>query len=169
MLKERNSNLHHNGEGQQPKSQKAIALLDSECTTNAVTPELTRITGLKIYELKEQVPLQLGIRRSQSKINYGTKVCIKYGLIKVNQYFDIVNINRYDVTLGTVFMRKHGIILDFKRNQVRIGDRELLTLCEDTDKYLQIRRQAMRNRLDAPKDKDILNRTEGPYRKSNRH
>jgi hypothetical protein len=75
--------------------QKAVALLDSGCTTDAVTPELTRITGLKIYELKEQVPLQLGTRGSQSKINYGTKACIKYGPIEVNQYFDIVNIDRY--------------------------------------------------------------------------
>jgi hypothetical protein len=44
--------------------QKAVALLDSGCTTDAVMPELTRITGLKIYELKEQVPLQLGTRGS---------------------------------------------------------------------------------------------------------
>jgi hypothetical protein len=72
--------------------------------------------------------------------------------MEVSQYFDIVNIDRYDVTLGTVFMRKHGIVLDFKRNQVRIGDKELLTLREDTDEYLQIRRQAMRNKQDAPKD-----------------
>jgi hypothetical protein len=121
-------------------SQKAVALLDLGCTTDAVTLELTRITGLKIYELKEQVPLQLSTRGSQSKINYGMKACIKYGPIKVNQYFDIVNINRYNVTLGTVFMRKHRIILNFKRNQVRIGDKELLMLCKDADEYLQIRR-----------------------------
>jgi hypothetical protein len=44
--------------------QKAVALLDSGCTTDTVTPELTRITGLKIYELREQVPLQLGTRGS---------------------------------------------------------------------------------------------------------
>jgi hypothetical protein len=42
-------------------------------------------------------------------------------------------------------MRKHGIILDFKRNQVRIGDKELPMLREDADKYLQIRRQAIGN------------------------
>jgi hypothetical protein len=149
--------------------QKAVALLDSGCTTDAVMPELTRITGLKIYELKEQVPLQLGTRGSQSKINYGMKACIKYGPIKVNQYFDIVNIDRYDVILGTVFMRKHGIILNFKRNQVRIGDKELPTLHEDADEYLQICRQAMCNRLYVPKDRDVVNRTERPYGKSNRH
>jgi hypothetical protein len=149
--------------------QKAIALLDSGYTTDAVMPELTRITGLKIYELKEQVPLQLGTRGSQSKINYGMKACIKYGPIEVNQYFDIVNIDRYNVTLGTVFMRKYGIILDFKRNQVRIGDKELPMLREDAGEYLQIRRQAMHNTLDVPKNRDVVNRTKRPYGKRNRH
>jgi hypothetical protein len=66
-------------------------------------------------------------------------------------------------------MRKHGIILDFKRNQVRIGDKELMTLREDADEYLQICRQAMHNRLDIPKDRDVVNKTERPYGKSNRH
>jgi hypothetical protein len=88
---------------------------------------------------------------------------------EANQYFDIVNIDRYNVTLETIFMKKHGIILDFKRNQVRIGDRELLMLCEDAVEYLQICRQAMHNRLDTSRDRDILNRTEGSYGKSNRH
>jgi hypothetical protein len=133
-------------------SQKAVALLDSGCTTDAVTLELTRIVGLKIYELKEQVQLQLGTRGSQAKINYGMKACIKYGPIEMCQYLDIVNIDRYNVTLGTVFMRKHRIVLDFKRDQVRIGDKELPTICEDTDEFLQIRRQAMHNRQDVSKD-----------------
>ena len=69
---------------------------------------------LKVYELTEQMPIQLGTRGSQSKINYGTKMCIKYGHVNVCHYFDIVNIDRYDVILGMVFMRKHGIILDFE-------------------------------------------------------
>jgi hypothetical protein len=143
--------------------QKAIALLDLGCTIDTVMPELTRIIGLKINELKEQVPLQLGTRGSQSKINYGMKACIRYGPVEASQYFDIVNIDRYNVTSGTIFMRKHGIVLNFKRNQVRIGDKELPTLHEDADKYLQIYRQAMHNRQDAPKDKKAPEEIESSY------
>ncbi|KAF8221842.1 hypothetical protein L208DRAFT_1147177, partial [Tricholoma matsutake] len=88
----------------------AVALLDSG-TMDAVSPELVCVTDLKVYKLTEQVPVQLGTRASQAKINYGTKVCIKYGHVDVKHYFDIVNINRYNVILGTVFMRKHGIVL----------------------------------------------------------
>ena len=53
--------------------QEAIVLLDSGCTTDAISPEMVRVADLKVYELTEQVPIQLGTRGSQSKINYGTK------------------------------------------------------------------------------------------------
>jgi Aspartyl protease len=110
--------------------QAVVVLLDSGCTTDALSPELVRVAGLKVYELKEQVPVQLGTNGSQSKINYGTKTCIKYGPVDASHYFDVVNIDRYDVILGTVFMRKHGIVLDFSKDQVRMGDITLPALCK---------------------------------------
>jgi hypothetical protein len=59
--------------------QAVVVLLDSGCTMDAVLSQLVHITGLKVYELAEQVPMQLGTRGSQAKINYGMKVYIKYG------------------------------------------------------------------------------------------
>ena len=123
--------------------QEAIMLLDSGCTTDAISPEMVRVADLKVYELMEQVPIQLGTRGSQSKINYGTKTCIKYGHVNARHYFDIVNINRYDVILGTVFMRKHGIILDFEQDKIRHKDQILPSMREGPDAYLLVRRQAM--------------------------
>ena len=31
-------------------------------------------------------------------------------------YLDVVNIDRYDMIVGTPFMRKHGLILDFAKD-----------------------------------------------------
>ena len=47
-------------------------------------------------------------------INYGTHVTIKIGCKVVEEYFDIANIEHYDAILGTPFLRKMGIILDFR-------------------------------------------------------
>jgi hypothetical protein len=98
--------------------QPAVTLLDSGCTTDAISPEITNIARIKVQELTEQVPLQLGTAGSRSKINYGVNSHIEYGPIKTDHYFDVINIDRYDAILGTTFMRKHGIVLDFELNQV---------------------------------------------------
>jgi hypothetical protein len=126
--------------------QAAVTLFDSGCTTDAISPEMVRVVGLKVHELEEQVPVQLGTKGSQSRINYGTKACVKYGPVNTCHYFDIINIDRYDVVVGTVFMRKHAIVLDFGLDQIRYKDEVLPMLKEGTDEYLQVRRQAMRRR-----------------------
>ena len=47
-------------------------------------------------------------------INYGTHVTIKIGCKVVEEYFDIMNVEHYDAILGTPFLRKMGIVLDFR-------------------------------------------------------
>ena len=51
---------------------------------------------------------------SRSMINYRTHVTIKIGRKVVKEYFDIANVEHYDVILGTPFLRKMGTVLDFR-------------------------------------------------------
>ena len=45
-------------------------------------------------------------------INYGTHATIKLSCKVVEEYFNIVNVEHYNVILGTPFLRKMGIVLD---------------------------------------------------------
>ena len=47
-------------------------------------------------------------------INYGTHATIKIGHKVVKEYFNITNVEHYDAILGTPFLRKMGIVLDFR-------------------------------------------------------
>jgi len=44
-----------------------------------------------------------------------------------------------------VFMKQHGIVLDFEKDQVRMRGKNLYTLCKSADEYLQVHRQAMQH------------------------
>jgi len=123
--------------------QKAIVLLDSGCTMKAISPEMVQIVGLKVHQLMEWIPIQLGTKGSKSQINHGTKVCIKIGTVDNYHYFDVINIDRYNVIIGMVFMKQHRIVLDFKKDQVRMRGKNLYVLCKSMDEYLQVCRQAM--------------------------
>ena len=48
---------------------------------------------------------------------------IKYEGKELKGYFDIINIDYYDAILGTPFLRKHEVIIDFINNCLRLKDK----------------------------------------------
>ena len=53
---------------------------------------------------------------------------IKIGRKVVKEYFNIANVEHYDVILGTPFLRKMGIVLDFRSpGMARIGNKVIPT------------------------------------------
>ena len=67
-----------------------------------------------MFALEQPIALQLPCIGSPSMINYGTHATIKIGHKVVREYFNIMKEEHYDVILGTPFLRKMGIILDFR-------------------------------------------------------
>ena len=109
-------------------SVKAHCLLDSGSEGVLLSPEFTRATGIKTFALEKPIALQLACIGSRSMINYGTHATIKIGRKVVEEYFDIVNIEHYDVILGTPFLRKMGIVLDFRSpGMAQIGNEVIPT------------------------------------------
>ena len=93
---------------------KAHCLLDSRSEGVLLSLEFMQAMGIKTLSLEKLNALQLACISSQLMINYGTHVTIKIGHKVVKEYFDIANVEHYDVILGTPFLRKMGIVLDFR-------------------------------------------------------
>ena len=107
---------------------KAHCLLDSGSEGVLLSLEFTRATGIKTFALEKPIALQLACIGSRSMINYRTHVTIKIGHKVLEEYFDIVNVEHYDVILGTPFLRKMGIVLDFRSpGMARIGNKVIPT------------------------------------------
>ncbi|KAJ7081915.1 hypothetical protein C8R43DRAFT_909771 [Mycena crocata] len=125
--------------------QMAYLLYDSGSTTNSLTPEFAHATDAPRIKLKDQVTLQLGCVGSRSRINYGTRVPINFGGIKGYTYFDQVNLDRYDGIIGTPFLNRHGVVLDFKNRTINYPNGKIikaLTILEEA--ALISGREAMR-------------------------
>ena len=60
---------------------------------------------------------------SSDLINYGANATIKYEGRESKEYFNIINIDYYDAILGTPFLRKHEVIIDFVNNCLRMKDK----------------------------------------------
>ncbi|KAF4599313.1 hypothetical protein EYR40_006405 [Pleurotus pulmonarius] len=125
---------------------RAYTLFDSGCTTDCMSPDFARVAKVKYGYLKDVVPLQLGTVGSSASIQFGTYSRVLFGGIDSREYFDVANIDRYDVILGTPWMHKHGISLDFVNRVICIGDQAHPSLTEGEESVEMARRHAIRKK-----------------------
>jgi hypothetical protein len=129
---------------------EAYALLDSGSTTVSVTHDFARVAKLEIMQLENPVALQLGTVGSRSMINFGAKTRVEIGPVNESDaYLDVVNIDRYDMIIGTPFMRKHGFVLDFARDALSIRGRDVDTLTSGQEDLMLTKRREQRARAPA--------------------
>ncbi len=77
-------------------------------------------------DLAEQMVIQLGTRGSRALINYGARANMVIKPVnETSHYFDVIDINRYDVILGMPFFMNHIVVLDFKNRTITIDGKQV--------------------------------------------
>jgi hypothetical protein len=104
---------------------RAWTLWDSGSTTTGITPAFAEVAKIPADELVDPHILQLGTIGSRSIIKYGTDIEINLDGLHTKTYVDIANFDRYEMIIGTPFMRQHGVKLDFETNEVVIKNKRL--------------------------------------------
>ena len=132
---------------------EAYALLDTGSTTVSITHDFARVAKLQVMQLQNPVLLQLGTVGSRSMINFGAKARLELGPARENDaYMDVVNIDRYDMIVGTPFMRRHGLALDFEKDALTIRGVVIPTLSSGQEDLMLAKKRAYWPRaLDVPK------------------
>ena len=102
---------------------KAHCLIDSGCEGIMISPNFIRVAKIEPFPLDKPIGIQLAVTGSKPVINYGAIATIKYDEKELKEYFDIVNIDYYDAILGTPFLRKHKVIIDFINNCLKVKDK----------------------------------------------
>ncbi|KAG6840104.1 hypothetical protein H0H87_012499, partial [Tephrocybe sp. NHM501043] len=97
------------------------ALLDSGSVGDFMSTTLADQLKVQKIVLAKPLPLQLAVQGSRSKVNYGTKVNIKYQNIDEERYLDIANLSSYDIILGTPWWFQHGVSVGFNPARVLIN------------------------------------------------
>jgi hypothetical protein len=121
--------------------------MDSGSTTVSIMHDFARVAKLNVMQLENPVALQLGTVGSRSMINFGAKAQLELGTLREEDaYLDVVNIDRYDMIIGTPFMRKHGLVLDFGRDTLSFKGNALSTLTAGQEDLMIMKRRTTRAR-----------------------
>ncbi|KAI0045056.1 hypothetical protein FA95DRAFT_1496070, partial [Auriscalpium vulgare] len=104
------------------------ALLDTGSMADFVSTTLVDQLRLKTEVLVKPLPVQLAVHGSRSKITRSTTVQFAYQDIDCARRFDIVNLDNYDMILGTPFIFQHRVLLGLNPTRVVIGSAEPLKI-----------------------------------------
>ena len=72
-------------------------------------------------------------------VNFGTKVQFNYQKISEDWFFNIINLQNYDLILGTPFLFQHQVMVGFNPPRVTIGSTTALPVKGDQVSTLESR------------------------------
>jgi len=99
---------------------KALVLFDTGSTTDAVSNDFVRVAQLPLYTLEKPITLKLGCVGSQSNVVFGTMAKAVFALKITNTYFDVANINQYNIIMEIPYMTHNNIMLDVANKTIII-------------------------------------------------
>lgn len=157
------------------KGQELYTLLDSGSTTNAISPEAVISSEVEAIELKNPMTLQLGTVGSKGRINHGVNTMVGLGNQSLPIYFDVANVDYYDIIIGTPFLNRNKVILDFDRYIATINGVEYPCLSLERERLVRkrVRDQRTARRMARPRrgkadgpDLDMLPKNIAPKHKN---
>jgi len=99
---------------------KALVLFDTGSTTDAVSNDFARVAQLPLYTLEKPITLKLGCVGSRSNVVFGTIAKAVFETKSANTYFDVANIDQYDIIMGIPYMTRNKITLDVANKTIII-------------------------------------------------
>ena len=106
------------------------ALIDSGSLGDFVSTTTVEQLKLEKIELSEPIPVQLAVQGSRSRINYGAKAKLEYQQITGERYFDVMNLQGYNVILGTPWIYQHKVTFGLNPSRVMIGSAAAVPMIE---------------------------------------
>ena len=104
----------------QLNGQPCQALLDSGSLSDFVSTTLVDQLRLRMDVLKSLLNLQPAVSGSHSKVKATVTARVDYQDIHGDRTFDVINLDSYDMILGTPFLYQHQVLLGFNPAQVTV-------------------------------------------------
>ncbi|EUC59384.1 Pol polyprotein/retrotransposon, putative, partial [Rhizoctonia solani AG-3 Rhs1AP] len=103
---------------------KVRALIDTGSLGDFISTTVVDQLKIKRQELAKPIGLQMAVTGSRSSINFSVTARLGYQNVDCMRRFDVINIDNYDLILGTPFLYQHKVIIGLNPPTVSIGSKE---------------------------------------------
>jgi hypothetical protein len=117
----------------------ARALIDTGSLADFMSSTLADQLKIKWITLEKPLTIQLAVQGSGSKVNFGAKAVMSYQHIKEDRFFDIINLQDYDLILGTPFLFQHQVLVGLNPPHIIIGSDKALPVWGEQVSILESR------------------------------
>jgi hypothetical protein len=97
------------------------ALIDFGLLSDFMSVMLADQLKILHIELAKPIVVQLAVQGSRSKVNFRATAQLKYQSVDSKRYFDIINLQNYDLVLGTPFLFQHQVMIGLNPPHIVIG------------------------------------------------
>jgi hypothetical protein len=112
---------------------EAYTCWDSGSELDAISPDFTRATGTRPEPKESALKIRLGTKGSSASTSYEVNPTLDFGNTKFKHALDVVNLDRWDLLLGSPFCNQYGVVLDYKARTIRFGETTLNALSREEE------------------------------------
>ena len=107
---------------------QAKALLDTGSLADFMSTQFSDQLNSKCIPLTKPLLVSLAVVGSCTVANYCMDAHLQYAGVNSVRHFDIINLDNYDIILGTPFLYQHKVQLGFNDTRVHIGSTDPLPI-----------------------------------------
>ena len=111
----------------------AYTCWDSGSELDAISPDFVRALGITPRPKETALQIRLGTKGSSASTSYEIKPTLDFLDRSLEQSLDVVNLDRWDLLLGSPFCNKYEVILDYKTRTIRFGNTVLHALTREEE------------------------------------
>jgi hypothetical protein len=126
---------------------EAYTCWDSGSKLDAISPDLTQATGVEPAAKKSALRIRLGTKGSSAMTSYKVSPTLDFGNTKFTHNLDVVNLDCWDLLLGSPFCNKHSIVLNYNDQTIRFSNTVINALSREEE--ATVRRDEQQKHLHA--------------------
>jgi hypothetical protein len=111
----------------------AFICFDSGSELDAISPDFARAVGIKPTAKDASIKVCLATKGSTSTTSYEVEVNIDLGEATLEHPLEVLNLDRWDVILGSYFCEHYNVRIDYEKKVIHIGDIMIKTLSKDEE------------------------------------